>query len=267
MKNFLTSPGLLLTILLSQESKGFTAFHRTLVSSSSTVLFNKGFGGGGGAAVSKKKNKKTKKANRLINTLEDKPKAAKSSNKPFVRSEQDDLLEQLAAKTASTCIGQAVANAPVPPEGIDPFWELMPSLISSRFPNIPDYQLQRVAGMVQHSLDPNLPLEESIVNDPYRPHDEIHAYMPGLGDRTPFLDPDQVKLCCLLSENYDAICEEYEALIQDKTDRFQSVTSMNYEAGKLFVPASDTIFHATFGSSLYNQSPSFHRMENIGTFL
>lgn len=204
------------------------------------VLFGKGFGGsgggfGGGASASPKKNKKNKKAknkgNRLIDTLEDKPKAKKSSNMPFVKSEQDDLIEALAAKVSSTCIGQAVANAPVPEGGIDPFWELMPSLINSRFPNVPDNQLERVAGMVRHALDPNLPLDDSIINDPYRPHDEIHAYMPDLGERTPFLDPDQVRLCSLLSENYETICNEYEALIQDKKDRFQSVTSMNYEAG------------------------------------
>eukprot|EP00980_Cylindrotheca_fusiformis_P007794 scaffold1669_cov129-Cylindrotheca_fusiformis.AAC.5 len=180
---------------------------------------------------SKKRKKKSKQKTRLSDTLEDKPKKKSSANVPFVRSEQDDLIEALAQKTSSTCIGQAVASAPVPPEGIDPFWELMPSLVSSRFPNVPDKQFERVAGMVRHALDPSLPLEDSIVNDSYRPHDEIHAYMPGLGATEPFLDPGNLQLCKMLSENYDTICKEYEALLQDKKDRFQSVTSMNYESG------------------------------------
>lgn len=198
---------------------------------SDTLLESKGFGGGGKSSSTKDSNKKKKKGNRLADTLDDKPKKASSVNKPFVRSEQDALLEQLANQAASTCIGRAVASAPVPEGGIDPFWELMPSLISSRFSNVPDKQLERVAGMVRHTLDPMLPLEDSIINDPFRPHNEIHAYMPGLGGTKPFYDPSQVKLCKLLSENYETIKEEYHALISDKKDRFQSVTSMNYESG------------------------------------
>lgn len=55
--------------------------------------------------------------------------------------------------------------------------------------------------------------------------------MPGLGGTEPFLDPDQLELCRQLSENYDVITEEYEALLQERfdrkgKDRFQSVTSM-----------------------------------------
>jgi hypothetical protein len=232
MRSFL--PSLLLAHLLSHSSEGFTEWHiRTRISPRSMALLSKGFGGGGGGggASPKKKNKKAKKPNRLADTLEDKPKATQSENQPYVKSEQDRMLEELAQKVSTTCIGQAVANAPVSPEGMDPFWELMPSLINSRFPNVPDSQLQRVAGMVRHALDPNFPLEDAIIADPYRPHDEIHAYMPGLGETKPFLDPSQVELCGLLSKNYDTICEEYEALIQDKEDRFQSVTSMNYEVG------------------------------------
>lgn len=75
------------------------------------------------------------------------------------------------------------------------------------------------------------PLEEHLFQDPFRPADEIHAYMPKLGEPKPFYEPEQLELCNLLNENYDTICEEYEALLQDKKDRFQSVTSMNYEAG------------------------------------
>ena len=203
---------------------------RPLKMGSVSALGSRGFGGGSGGAKQGKK-KKAKKANRLADTLADKPKKTASANMPFVRSEQDDLIEQLAAQASSTCIGQAVASAPRPPDGIDPFWELMPSLISSRFPNVADKKLERVAGMIRHALDPNLPLEDSIVNEPYRPHDEIHAYMPGLAEAKAFHDPDQLNLCKLLSENYDTIKSEYHALLEDKKDRFQSVTSMNYESG------------------------------------
>lgn len=60
--------------------------------------------------------------------------------------------------------------------------------------------------------------------------------MPGLGDTSPFLDPHQLDLCKQLSENYDTIVKEYEALLEERydkkgKDRFQSVTSMNYESG------------------------------------
>lgn len=194
-----------------------------------TSLYSKGFGGGGSTKGTKKK--KEKQSNRLLDTLEDKPKKEGSANKPFVKSEQNDLLEQLASQAASTCIGRAVTESPVPIEGMDPFWELMPSLISSRFSTVPDSKLERVAGMVRHALDPNRPLEDTIINDPYRPHEEIHAYMPRLGETKPFYDPDQLKLCQLLSDNYETIKEEYKALVADKEDRFQSVTSMNYDSG------------------------------------
>jgi len=197
--------------------------------SGGTQLNAKGFGAGG--TTKQSKGKIGKKTNRLADSLADKPRKEGSVNRPFVKSEQNDLLDQLARKSATTCIGRAVAEAPVPPGGMDPFWELMPSLISSRFSKVPDSQLRRVAGMVRHTLDPNLPLEDSIINDPYRPHREIHAYMPGLGETKPFYDPEQIKLCQLLSKNYDTIKAEYEALIADKKDRFQSVTSMNYDSG------------------------------------
>ena len=53
----------------------------------------------------------------------------------------------------------------------------------------------------------------------------------GLGPTQPFYDPSQLELCKQLSENYETIKAEYHALLEDKKDRFQSVTSMNYESG------------------------------------
>jgi beta-hydroxylase len=56
--------------------------------------------------------------------------------------------------------------------------------------------------------------------------------MPDLGPTQPFLDPDTVELCKLLETNYDTIGQEYEALLDNNMqDKFQSVTSMNYESG------------------------------------
>jgi len=166
-----------------------------------------------------------------------KPTAKKGQT--FVKSEQDALLEELAAKSSRTCIGKAVIEAKHALHAVgdqtevDPFWDLMPSLISSRFSNVQDSQLQRVAGMVKHALHPDKQslLDPSIVEDKWRPHEEIHAYMPGLGETKPFWDPSELSICQKLSDNYETICNEYQALLQDRKDRFQSVTSMNYDSG------------------------------------
>ena len=200
---------------------------------------NKGFGSYGGGFGSKPaKNSGKNKKGGLQDALNDTPSKKKqvSANRPYVQSEQDNLIDSLAAAASKTCIGQAVASSPLAgTPDLDPFWELMPSLISSRFPNVSDQKLQRVAGFVSHTLDPKLPLEDEIISNPWRPQDEIHAYMPGLGPTEPFRDPNQLELCRLLSENYETIKEEFDALVKDiengGKDRFQSVTSMNYESG------------------------------------
>lgn len=206
-------------------------------------------GGGSGFGVKKAStpisNQKSKR-NNLIAALNDEPSnrnkarsnAAKQGYKAktYVKAEQDAMLESLAASASKSPIGQVVANSPMhgTPQA-DPFWELMPSLIESKFPSMKHSELQRVAGFVKHALDPNLPLEDSIMMDSFRPHEEIHAYMPGLGETKPFHDPNSIQLCSLLSENIDVIEQEYEALLEHmkhtRKDRFQSVTSMNYDSG------------------------------------
>ena len=204
----------------------------------------KGFGGGGfGIGSTKKKGKKSgkKKGNRLADSLTDRlnSKSSEKKSQTYVKSEQNALIEELAAKSSKTCIGRAVneakhfMHAMGDNTEIDPFWDLMPSLISSRFPNIQDSQLERVAGMVKHALHPDKQslLESSIIEGKWRPHDEIHAYMPGLGGTQPFWDASELSICQKLSDNYETICKEYEALLQDRNDRFQSVTSMNYDSG------------------------------------
>jgi aspartyl/asparaginyl beta-hydroxylase (cupin superfamily) len=224
-----------------------------------TRLASKGFGSSTGdeAGASRKPNeKKTSRtttkhsSNRLILSLEDRPKpgaaTSASPNRPFVRSEQEDLLDALAAKSSSTCVGRAVADARKElamtgeDREIDPFWELMPSLLHSRFPNVVDSQFERVAGVVEHAILSGSGVDsqrsvrllpQSIVDDPWRPHDEIHAYMPGLGETQPFWDPAQLSITEQLSASFSTIRDEYRALLADNTARFQSVTSMNYESG------------------------------------
>jgi aspartyl/asparaginyl beta-hydroxylase (cupin superfamily) len=201
-----------------------------------------GFGGGFGASSSKKKASPSRgKSGRadLLSTLNDedsKKKESKSFSRTFVKSDQEQLLNDLAAKSANTIIGRAVARSPqYNTPKMDPFWQMLPSLIATKFPTATDEGLKRVAGMVEHSLGVGK-LDDDVVQDPWRPHLELHAYMPGLGETQPFLDPNQLELCKQLSENYDVIAKEYEVLLENRfdrkgKDRFQSVTSMNYDAG------------------------------------
>jgi aspartyl/asparaginyl beta-hydroxylase (cupin superfamily) len=230
----------------------------TIISSRSTNNFQlqaakkkggkKRSSGGGGfgskpTTTTTTKNKKVtstrKTKGNLLATLNDEPTNKKNGKGgvTYVKSEQDALLQQLASTASLSPIGQAVAASPhhLSPDA-DPFWELIPSLIQSKFPNVSNHQLNRIAGFVSHTLDPNLPLEDSIIEDQWRPHENIHAYMPGLDETKAFHDPQQLELCRKLSENIDIIEKEYEALLEDmvgkdKKDRFQSVTSMNYESG------------------------------------
>eukprot|EP00979_Chaetoceros_neogracilis_P016800 scaffold9551_cov267-Chaetoceros_neogracile.AAC.1 len=200
---------------------------------------NSGFGASTGNTITKKEKSIRKSKGNLLATLNDEPTTKSKSKKgvTYVKSEQDAMLQALAESASFSPIGEAVSNSPLhgTPDA-DPFYELMPSLIASKFPNISTDKLHRVAGFVRHALDENLPLEDSIVSNSFRPHDDIHAYMPGLEETKPFHDPAQLELCNKLSENIDVIEKEYEALLSDmlgkgKKDRFQSVTSMNYDAG------------------------------------
>eukprot|EP00535_Pseudo-nitzschia_heimii_P001658 CAMPEP_0197188018 /NCGR_PEP_ID=MMETSP1423-20130617/17046_1 /TAXON_ID=476441 /ORGANISM="Pseudo-nitzschia heimii, Strain UNC1101" /LENGTH=395 /DNA_ID=CAMNT_0042639753 /DNA_START=110 /DNA_END=1297 /DNA_ORIENTATION=+ len=206
----------------------------------------KGFGGGGGGgfgesgAKKKKKRSTKKKGNRLTDSIADQPRRPVArKTQTYVKSEQNALIEELAVMSSRTCIGRAVNEVKHAMHSIgdrteiDPFWDLIPSLISSKFSNINDAELERVAGMVKHALHPdkNSLLDKSIINDKWRPHDEIHAYMPNLGETKPFWDASELSICKQLSDNYEIICDEYEALLKDRKDRFQSVTTMNYDSG------------------------------------
>lgn len=208
-------------------------------------LFAKSGGGGGFGAYSSSGNPSKGKASRgksgrdIISALSDdddpskEKKDAKSASRTFVKADQDRLLNDLAARSARTIIGRAVATSPdYGTPDMDPFWSLLPSLISTKFPAATDEKLGRVAGMVEFSLGSRAQLGDDVISDPWRPHDELHAYMPGLGKTEPFLDTSRLELCKLLSENYEVITREYEVLLENRfdrkgKDRFQSVTSMN----------------------------------------
>jgi hypothetical protein len=237
MTKFLRADTMLLLLLVVVTLQSCEAFVTSFAGSRETAKLQlsaaKGFGGGDdykSPSLSKKKKKAS-----LADQLEDKvpPKKEPSLKMPFVKSQQDEMLEDLQQKSANTWIGRAVAESP---PSDDPFWQLMPSLISARFSSVPDSKLRRIAGVVRHALDPLFPLEDDIIKDPYRPHGDIHAYMPGLGPTKPFYNPAELTLCQKLTENYEVIKAEYHALLQDMNrkggkNRFQTVTSMNYEAG------------------------------------
>jgi hypothetical protein len=201
-----------------------------------------GSGGGGFGAASPAKTPSKKKAARgkgradLRSALDDdgatQPRQEKSFSRTYVKSDQERLLAELAASSAQTVIGRAIAKSPAynSPE-MDPFWQMLPSLLSTKFPRASDADLERVAGMVEFSMGARELLEDDVIADAWRPHEELHAYMPGLGAATPFLDPGELALCQQLSDNYAVIAAEYEALLTERfdrkgKDRFQSVTSM-----------------------------------------
>jgi ornithine lipid ester-linked acyl 2-hydroxylase len=216
-----------------------------------TTSKSKGFGSSSGSGDGSMSKKTTKNKNRLIDSLEDKPKNINSDDgnvaKPYVKAEQDVLLDELAYKSSRMVIGRVVAEFVTNHQLHDPFWELIPTLISSKFPTVKDDQLQRIAAFLRHTLSNQVIFNKSgstkgirpvdwIDNDNnnlYRPYDELHAYMPGLGPTQKFYDPSTIQLCKRLQDKYDIILQEYEALMNDKNiqNKFQSVTDMNYDSG------------------------------------
>jgi ornithine lipid ester-linked acyl 2-hydroxylase len=148
-------------------------------------------------------------------------------NRPYVKAEQEVWLDQLADQTSRTQLGRIVAEYNV---DRDPFWDLMPALIASKFPTATESDLSRIAMFVQHALQRTV-RPDDWVDLPFRPYDELHAYMPGLPMPTPFIDSSRLSFCRELEENYDIILREYWALRDNHGALFQSVTSMNYQSG------------------------------------
>jgi Aspartyl/Asparaginyl beta-hydroxylase len=167
-------------------------------------------------------------------TAEDAAAPSNNKNRPYVKAEHDIWLDQLAAQTSHTALGRIVAEYNV---NRDPFWDLIPALITSKFPHANDdsNDLSRIAGFVQHALNPT-DRPSDWVDQPYRPYDELHAYMPNLllpaqPPPVPFIDPTRLSFCQDFEDHYDIIRHEYQALQNHSRDLFQSVTSMNYQSG------------------------------------
>ena len=91
------------------------------------------------------------------------------------------------------------------------------------------YQVQRVLGFIEHATGKR-GLTADIVADEWRPHGDVHAFMEGI-PATPFRDTSAFPFVAELERRYDEIKAEFEALLEHDRDRFQSVTSMNYESG------------------------------------
>ena len=120
----------------------------------------------------------------------------------------------------------------------DPFFDLLPALIKSKFPDIEDSEMKRIGSFLLFwHLEDKDDLPDEIVDDPRRPHQDIHAYMPGLGDgeRVPFISSDRIRFCGELAENYDTILSEFKKLVEHE-DRFQSITGLNSECGWATMP-------------------------------
>lgn len=128
-------------------------------------------GKGFGAPSAKKQTPKKKK--------EKKQTKSASKNTPYVKSDTDQMVQQLTESVSQSPMGQAVSSS-----NTDEFWDLIPVLIQSKFPKAKESDLERIAGFIRFSTNPCVEnLEADIVQDEWRPHDEIHAFMPGLGSR------------------------------------------------------------------------------------
>ena len=120
----------------------------------------------------------------------------------------------------------------------DVFWQLVPPLLLTD-PAFFGADLSRVlqlAEIAQGRTDARDadPAWAAVVADPQRPEAELHAYMPGIAPASPWHDPAAFELTAKLEANYDAIKAEFGALLSSERagkDAFQSVTSMNYDAG------------------------------------
>jgi hypothetical protein len=112
-------------------------------------------GGFGNKKVEKKKSSNTKDSTQKNNApLE--PKASALANP--------------AAQKAMLDVKQIVDSLD---ENEDPFWQLIEPLLLSEY-NAED--IQRVLGFIKYSTG-KLPLPDSIVQDKWRPHEDIHAFM------------------------------------------------------------------------------------------
>ena len=114
-------------------------------------------------------------------------------------------------------------------EGEDVFWQLLPHILRSEFP---ESELQRVLGFVDHTVGRGA-LPDALVQDKWRPHGDLHAFMPGLPDAQPFHEPAAFPFVAELEAEWETVLSEFRALEASEAAQtaFQSVTSMNYDSG------------------------------------
>ena len=171
-------------------------------------------------------------------------KSTKTKAKPYVKSDQEQLLQSLIQSSSESALGKVITDLQQekPTIQIDPFYEMLPTLILSKFPNASSEELSRVSGFLHHALlhndiihqkDSFALLEDDITQNSYKDDENIHAYMPGLGPTQPFYDQAETLFPFVkeLEDNYEIIKEEFKTLFDNHADKFQSVTEMNYESG------------------------------------
>ncbi|GMH49033.1 hypothetical protein TrVE_jg4218 [Triparma verrucosa] len=164
--------------------------------------------------------------------------APQSTNKPQDTTQIDPTL------TLENCVPKALQKISQDPSlytvptSLD-FFELLPPLLSSRYPTIPS----RIPSFIHTYLllsslnspeDSHKLLPASYTSDPRRPTKDVHAFMPGINSPTPFLDPSLFPLVKTLEDNLETIRSEYQALrshFSGSPSGFKSLTSLNYDSG------------------------------------
>jgi beta-hydroxylase len=122
-------------------------------------------------------------------------------------------------------------------ESSDVFWQLIGPILQTD-PALAGADLSRVLSLVEICNGNTALLEadpawRACVADPLRPHQELHAYLPGIAPASPWHDPMDFGFAHELSANAATIAAEFEALLGSESAAacFQHVTEMNYDSG------------------------------------
>jgi aspartyl/asparaginyl beta-hydroxylase (cupin superfamily) len=122
-------------------------------------------------------------------------------------------------------------------ESQDIFWQLIGPILSTD-PALAGVDLSRVAALVDFSRGRRDAIEadpawRACVADPFRPHAELHAYMPGIVPASAWHDPAEFTFAAELEAHHDVISREFDELLRSNATAatFQHVTEMNYDAG------------------------------------
>lgn len=110
-------------------------------------------------------------------------------------------------------------------EDADPFFQLAPHILLTEFRSA---EIERVLRTIEFAQG-RRGVDADVIADPWRPHGELHAYMPGV-DASPWHDPSRFDFAAELEANYEAIKAEFYALLHHECE-FQHVTEMNYDSG------------------------------------